>query len=131
MSLTFSTNNGSLESFQCSTRCGANPNARHTRETVDCDTPATWAIWRVDQCVPPSGGADSSVLTMISSTRSSDTVRGLPDRGSSTKPSSRSHANRRRHLRTVGTVTCNRRASWVLFSPAAHPNTIRLRNANA
>ena len=44
MSLTFSTNSGSLDSFQCSTRCGCSPNARHTRETVDCDTPATPAI---------------------------------------------------------------------------------------
>ena len=39
MSRTFSTNSGSLESFQCSTRCGCSPNARQIRETVDCETP--------------------------------------------------------------------------------------------
>jgi hypothetical protein len=32
---------------------------------------------------------------------------------------------------TVGTETRSRRATCMLFSPSAHPNTIRLRNANA
>jgi hypothetical protein len=62
MSRTFSTNNGSLESFQCSTRWGCKPNARQIRDTVDCETPTWVAIWRVDQCVAPSGGALSSAL---------------------------------------------------------------------
>jgi hypothetical protein len=34
-------------------------------------------------------------------------------------------------LQTVGTLTPNRRANRVLFSPSAHANTMRLRNANA
>ena len=34
MFLTFSTNKGSLESFQCSTRWGWSPNARQIRETA-------------------------------------------------------------------------------------------------
>jgi len=95
------------------------PNARHTLEIVDCESPVFCAIRRVDQCVPPSGGVVSNVLTITSSTRSSDTVRGLPGLGE------------RRHLRTVGVETSKRRATCALFSPAAHANTIRLRNANA
>ena len=35
MSRTFATNSGSLDSFHESCLCGANPNARHTRETID------------------------------------------------------------------------------------------------
>ena len=60
MSRTFSTNNGSLESFQCSTRGGCSPNARQIREIAVWLSPVAVAICRVDQCVPPSGGAVSS-----------------------------------------------------------------------
>ena len=130
MSRTFSTNKGSLESFQCSTRCGCSPNARQIRETVDCDSPVRLAICRVDQCVPPSGGADSSARTTTSSTWSSLTVRGRPGRGSSTNPSNRSAANRARHFVTVGRLTPNRCAISTLLSPRAQANTIRARCAN-
>src|SRR5665647_1917517 len=64
MSRTFSTNSGSLESFQCSTRCGCRPNARQTRETVDCERPLAAAIRRVDQCAPPDGGTHWSTRRM-------------------------------------------------------------------
>src|SRR5665647_3388805 len=64
MSRTFSTNSGSLESFPCATRYGCRPNARQTRETVDCERPRAAAIRRVDQCVPPSGGTHWSTRRM-------------------------------------------------------------------
>ena len=88
------------------------------------------AIWRVDQCVPPSGGAVSSVLTITSSTCSSLIFRGRPGRGSSSSPSSRARANRPRQRRTVGTDTPTRAATAVLVSPSAHASTIRERCAN-
>jgi hypothetical protein len=65
-SRTFSTNNGSLDSFHESCLCGANPNARHTRDTVDCDIPRCSAIDRVDQCVA-SLGAVSNVAVINAS----------------------------------------------------------------
>ena len=71
MSRTFSTNKGSLESFQCSTRCGASANVRQIREIAVWFRPVTDAIWRVDQCVPPSGGGSLSVRRITSATRSS------------------------------------------------------------
>jgi hypothetical protein len=55
-----------LDSFHESCLCGANPNARHTRETMDCDSPKWVAIDRVDQCVA-SGGVVSSVAVMSAS----------------------------------------------------------------
>ncbi len=131
MSRTFSTNSGSVESFQCSTRWGCRPNARHTRETVDCETPVTAAICRVDQCVPPSGGLQDNARTITSSTRSSATVRGAPGRGSSTRPSDRSATNRDRHFPTVAPLRPRRSATSLLLTPVAHSKTIRDRNANA
>ena len=44
--------------------CGANPNARHTRETIDWLNPRWVAIDRVDQCVE-SGGVVSSVAVVL------------------------------------------------------------------
>jgi len=84
--LTFSTNNGSLESFQCSTRCGCEANARQIHETDAWFRPVAAAICRVDQCVPPSGGAVSSILTITSSTCWSLIFRGCPGRGLSGIP---------------------------------------------
>jgi hypothetical protein len=88
------------------------------------------AICRVDQCVPPSGGADSSARTTTCSTRSSETVRGRPGRGPSANPSSRSAAKRARHFVTVGRLTPKRCAISALLSPPAQANTIRARCAN-
>ena len=94
------------------------------------ESPVVAAIWRVDQCVPPSGGAVSNVLTITSSTRSSPTVLGRPDRGSSTSPSSLSATNRRRHLPTVAALTESRAATSLFECPCSHSNTICERNAN-
>src|SRR5262245_55153824 len=63
MSRTLATNNGSLDSFHESCLCGANPKARHTRDTIDCDSPRCSAIDRVDQCVA-SGGVVSNVAVI-------------------------------------------------------------------
>ena len=65
---------------QVSTLCAASPNARHTRDTVDCDIPRCAAMDRVDQCVA-SRGVVSSVAVIRASTCASDTVRGRPGRG--------------------------------------------------
>ena len=59
MSRTFSTNRGSVESLNVSVRCGCSEKARQIRCTVDTDTPDTFAVPRVLQCV---FGFDSSVL---------------------------------------------------------------------
>jgi hypothetical protein len=55
---------------------------------------------RVDQCVALVGVV-SSVAVITASTCSSDTVRGRPGRGSSSRPSSRVLTNRFRHLRAL------------------------------
>src|SRR3954452_16092307 len=78
MSRTFSTNSGSLESFQCSTRCGWSPNVRQILETAVWLSPLAAAILRVDQCVPASGGRSSKVLTITCSTCSSVILLRLP-----------------------------------------------------
>src|SRR3546814_9864794 len=52
------------------------------------------------QWVAPAGIA-SSVRLITAATRSSSIVRGRPARGSSTRPSTRSFRNRRRHLPPV------------------------------
>jgi hypothetical protein len=57
--------------------CGANPNAGHTRDTVDCDIPKCLAIDRIDQCVA-SGGAVSSVAVINVSTWASQLSCGRP-----------------------------------------------------
>ena len=85
MSWTFSTNNGSLESFKVSWRCGWSPNACQIRDTAVCVSPTSAAIDRVDQCVA-SRGVLSSVLVITASTCSSVIVRGRPGRGSSLQP---------------------------------------------
>jgi hypothetical protein len=89
-----------LDSFHVSWRCGASPNARQILWTADCVSPTSAAIDRVDQCVA-FFGVDSNVRPITSSTWRSLTVRGRPGRRSSSRPSSRSAANRLRHLRTV------------------------------
>jgi hypothetical protein len=123
-----STNKGSFDSFQVSTRCGASPNARHTRDTVDCDIPRCAAIARVDQCVA-SRGAVSSVAVISASTCVSDTVRGRPGRGSSSSPSRRCPANRLRQVVTVLRANPSRTAISVFEPPSAAANTILLRVA--
>ena len=71
-----------------------------TPETVDGAWPTALAIERSDQCMAP-GGVVSSVSRMVSAIASSPILRGVPGLGSSSKPSSRCAAKRRRHLPTV------------------------------
>ncbi len=122
-SLSLATNCGSRESLNVSARCGWSPNARQIRCTADCVRPTSAAIDRVDQCVA-SLGADSSVLVITSSTIASVIVRGCPGRGSSTRPSSRSASNRRRHFATVLRCTPSRAAIAPVRNPSATSNTI-------
>ena len=120
-----------MDSFHVCTTCGLRPNARHIRDTVDCDMPADLAIVRVDQCVPPSGGCCSSVAVITCSTCSSVTVRGRPGRGSSPSPSSRDSANRARHFEAVARETPSPAAAALTESPPAQASTIRDRSARA
>jgi hypothetical protein len=97
---------------------------------VDFDKPLRLAIDARVQCVA-LGGVDSNVATSTSSTCSVVVVAGLPGRGASTNPSSRSSQNRERHFPTVDAVTPTAAATSVFDKPAAHLKTIRERNANA
>src|SRR5271165_4435046 len=97
---------------------------------LDLDNPVSAAIEARDQCVA-SLGARSNVATTSASTCSSVIVRGPPGRGSSTSPSSRRSTNRRRHTPTVCGHTPTSAATCLLGFPAAQPNTIRHRCANA
>src|ERR1035437_1617691 len=83
---------------------------------------------RVLQCVSPRG-VDSNVFTMTASTCSSVMRRGVPGRGSSSRPSTRSSMNRCRHLPTVPGATRRRRATAVFVTPSAQASTMRARRA--
>ena len=85
---------------------------------------------RVLQCVAPDGRL-SNVCTMTLSSVASSILRGTPGRGSSSSPSRPRSAKRRRHFPTVCGVTRSRAATALLLSPAAQPNTMRARSANA
>src|SRR3978361_444613 len=116
-STSFSSNNGSLDSLNVSTRCGFSPRADHTRCTVSLDTPTRSAIVRHDQCVSPSG-VEFLVRSTISSILSCGIVgfRPLPLR---TFPSfaNPSAANLVRHADTVAGSTLHP-AATPLFAPA-------------
>src|SRR5512142_619884 len=101
-STSFSSNRGSFDSLNVSTRCGCSPRARQTRCTVSRLTPTRAAIVRVDQCVAP-GGASCNVTRTISFTVSAG-IEGLRPRAS---PSSANRApppahrhRRHRHRRS-------------------------------
>ena len=123
-------NSGSCDSLNVSVRCGLSPNARQMRLIVARLRPLACAIERVLHCVAPRG-SDSSVRVTTRSTSASLTVRGVPGRGSSSKPSQPSRRNRRRHLPTVARVVPSAAATVKSLSPCAHWRTMRARNANA
>ncbi|SDP99177.1 hypothetical protein SAMN05421507_1532 [Lentzea jiangxiensis] len=77
--MTLSTNNGSLDNFHASRRCGCRPNAFQIRVTAVWVSSDSAAIDRVDQCVALAG-VDSSVAVITASTCSSEIVRGRPGR---------------------------------------------------
>ncbi len=89
---------------------------------------AAFAIPRLLQCVA-TRGVSSSVRTITCSTWSSVICRGVPGRGSSYNPSSRSRTNRPRHLQTVVCDMRSRLATVLLSCPSAHVSTIRARRA--
>ena len=97
---------------------------------VDLDSPLRSAIFFRDQWVACSG-VDSKVATTTSSTCLAVMVGLRPDRGSSTRPSSRDSTNRDRHLPTVGIETPSCAATSLLVRPLAQANTIRDRSARA
>jgi hypothetical protein len=76
-------------------------------------------------------GVVSSVSTTTASTTSSLIVRAAPGLGASTSPSSRSAANRWRHLPTVTLSQPSSSAILVFGLPSAQASAIRDRNANA
>jgi hypothetical protein len=89
---------------------------------------------QVDQCVASLGVVSNVVvITRSTSASASAIVRGRPGRGSSSRPSNRSTANRLRHFVTVCRAIWSCYAITVFDSPAAsaHASTIRDRNANA
>ena len=102
---------------------------RQMREMVAFDTPTSSPIARVVHWVAWGGGA-SRVRVMMSTTRSSVTVRVTPGRGSSAKPSSRLTRNRSRHFPTLLLDTRWCRATTWLVSPAAQASTTRARSAS-
>ena len=71
----------------------------------------------------------SSVRTITCSICSSLICRGVPGRGSSYSPSSRSRINRPRHLHTVTCDIRRRFATTLLSCPSAHARMIRARRA--
>jgi hypothetical protein len=70
-------NRESADGLKACARCGANANARQTRETVDRDIPAPAAIDLVHQCVAFSG-VSSCLSTTTRSTSASVTFPGTP-----------------------------------------------------
>ena len=129
MSLTLSTNSGSLESLNVCERWGCKPKAVHILRMVVCEKPAALAIERIDQCVA-SLGVERSVRSITAATWSSSIVRGLPGRASSKSPSMRSFRNRRRHLPTVCSWTPSSLATDLLGTPSAHRRITRQRSDN-
>jgi len=130
MSRTFPTKSGSFESLKISVLCGCNPKARQMRWMVSGAQPTALAIARSDQCVAP-GGVVSSVSRIVSAISSSPILGGVPGRGSSSSPSSRRSAKRRRHLPTV-LASAPTSMQIALFScPDAAASTIRARRAIA
>ena len=130
MSRTFSINSGSRDSLKVSLRWGLRANARQIRLTVAELRPQARAIDRVLHWVPPRG-IDSSVRTTTCSTSSSPMERGVPDRGSSSKPSQPLRRKRRLHLPTVARVVDSIWATaWSLW-PSALLRMMRAREASA
>src|SRR5574341_271358 len=127
MSHTFSTKNGSGESLNDSTRWGCKANACQMRTTVLWDTPVALPMARVLHWVAALGGP-AKVLFTNSMIFSSATVRGVPERGKSNNPASRSLTNRPRHLPTVCPQIPNSLATAPLVRPSAHRKTIRALN---
>ena len=118
-STSFSSNSGSLDTLNVSTRCGLRPNSFHTRCTVLFDTPAAPAIVLVLQCVSPSGRHSSVSVTIFSIVASG--IEGLRPRPSRTCPNLTrpSSVNRVRQFATVVRDTDNVAAIVAFVAPSA------------
>jgi len=104
------------------------PHLRHAFATVELDVFNLDASNREDQCVTPKlFGGVRRVAAMIASR---STVRGRPERGSSTRPSIPACSYLLRHNVTVGRDTPTREAISVFDTPSAASNTILARCAN-
>lgn len=122
-------NSGSWESLKVSLRWGWRPIARRIRLTVLWLNPDCCADDRALQWVA-SRGRDSSVVVSTLSTSASLTRRGVPGRGSSSKPSNPLLRNRERHLLTVCCRTSTCRATTVLGLPSEQARMILARMAS-
>ena len=98
------------------------------RCTIVADRPVARAIERRLQWVA-SCGTVSSVRVTTSTILSSPILRGAPGRGSSSRPSSRLSAKRRRQVPTVSRDTPSFSAIAVLLSPSVAKRTMRARRA--
>src|ERR1700739_3150021 len=118
-STSLSSNVGSLDTLNVSTRCGLRPNSCHTRCTVLFDTPATPAIVLVLQCVSPCGRYSSVSVTILSSVASG--IEGLRPRPSRTCPNLTrpSSANRVRQFATVAGDTDTAATIVAFAAPSA------------
>ena len=79
--------------------------------------------------VPLSAGS-SQASAFTSATTVAANARGRPGRGRSRSPSRPCSQNRRRHLRTVSSVTPRPRAIAAFAAPSAAANTIRARSTS-
>src|SRR6185437_5616247 len=118
-STSFSSNFGSPDTLNVSTRCGLRANSFHTRCTVLFETPATPAIVLVLQCVSPCGRYSSVSVTILSSVASG--IEGLRPRPSRTCPNLTrpSSANRVRQFATVAGDTDTAAAIVAFAAPSA------------
>src|SRR6478609_7730267 len=124
-SISFSSNNGSLDTLNVSIRCGCNPRSDQIRCTVAELTPTRLPIVRHDQCVAPGG-----VVVVVNRTIAaivSSLIEGFRPRPSRilSNPASPSATNRVRHARTVTGVTAASSAITALATPSAAINNTR------
>src|SRR6476661_1156648 len=121
-SMSLSSNFGSLDTLNVSTRWGCKPRSDQIRCTVAGLTPTCLAIVRHDQCVAPGGVVvvvNSTIRAIVSSG-----IEGLRPRPSRifSSPANPSSTNRVRHARTVTGVTPTSSAITALATPSAASN---------
>ena len=92
--------------------------------------PVALAISRVDQCVAALGLL-SSVRTITCSICASDSLRGCPGRGSSSRPSTPASPKRCHHFRTVAGHTFSSAAMPATEPPSTARTTTHDRSASA
>jgi hypothetical protein len=92
--------------------------------------PVAWAIERVDQCVAAPGWL-SNVRTITCSICASESLRGWPGRGSSSRPSTPASPKRCHHFLTVCRQIFSSDAIAAGLAPVEARKTIRERTAKA